>query len=385
MSNISILNDKSQCYGCEACYSICCFGAIEMNPDEEGFLYPDIDNTKCKNCALCSNVCPAINFFSPTTQEHNIESYAAYVNDAELLKQVSSGGIATTLMITGLENGFFVYGVAYDDNYCGAHYGKVGISSLSDYTGTKYIQSRKGDVYQNISDMLAINEKVLFIGLPCEVAALKRYVGIDKHKNLYTVELICHGVTSPAVAQEYVQYIEKKHKGSVTSLSVRNKRYGWTPPCIKVGFDNGKTFLKLFDSTAYGYAFRKMSRPSCYNCHYKGDNRMADITIGDYWGCTEIDKCWNSDGVSVITVHTQKGKALFSELTDISVYRLTYEQAVTNNSMVNTSRKQNGRAEYTRSFVKNGIFQARKKTESIKSVCVRIARNIYYCLNEFVN
>lgn len=52
---------KEECCGCTACYSICPKNCIEMKEDNEGFLYPEVDKTKCINCGLCEKVCPIIN------------------------------------------------------------------------------------------------------------------------------------------------------------------------------------------------------------------------------------------------------------------------------------------------------------------------------------
>lgn len=49
---------KEECCGCSACYAICINNAIQMIPDEEGFLYPRIIDEKCINCKRCIFVCP---------------------------------------------------------------------------------------------------------------------------------------------------------------------------------------------------------------------------------------------------------------------------------------------------------------------------------------
>ena len=49
---------KEECCGCTACYAICPKKAILMVEDEEGFEYPQIDESKCVCCYQCIKVCP---------------------------------------------------------------------------------------------------------------------------------------------------------------------------------------------------------------------------------------------------------------------------------------------------------------------------------------
>lgn len=53
-----LFKKKEHCCGCTACYAICPKSAISMLEDEEGFLYPEIDEDKCINCRMCLKVCP---------------------------------------------------------------------------------------------------------------------------------------------------------------------------------------------------------------------------------------------------------------------------------------------------------------------------------------
>ena len=54
---IDLYIEKAQCCGCSACYSVCPANAITMVPDEEGFLYPEIDFCKCIGCKKCIKTC----------------------------------------------------------------------------------------------------------------------------------------------------------------------------------------------------------------------------------------------------------------------------------------------------------------------------------------
>ena len=57
-----LFQNKEDCCGCSACFAICTKDAIMMKPDEEGFLYPYIDDDKCITCYQCVRVCPLKTF-----------------------------------------------------------------------------------------------------------------------------------------------------------------------------------------------------------------------------------------------------------------------------------------------------------------------------------
>lgn len=55
---VILYKNKEKCCGCTACYSVCPQRAISMVADEEGFEYPQIDNSICMACYQCIKVCP---------------------------------------------------------------------------------------------------------------------------------------------------------------------------------------------------------------------------------------------------------------------------------------------------------------------------------------
>ncbi len=128
--------------------------------------------------------------------------------------------------------------------------------------------------------------------------------------NLYTIDLICHGPTMPDVQRNYVEILEKKFRSKVVSFSSRYKKIGWTPPYIHVEFENGKVYDRRLYESDFGYAFQTYSRGSCYSCHFKGNNHVADITAGDFWGAKRGMPEYNENGVSVFLCKTDKGRKL---------------------------------------------------------------------------
>ena len=166
------------------------------------------------------------------------------------------------------------------------------------------------------AEKLEEGREVLFIGLGCDAAALYSYLkarGTDTSR-LFTAELICFGPVLPEVHRQYVDALEAKYRSRIVSFSVRYKAKGWTPKYIRAEFENGQEFITPFNETDYGQAFGLYSREVCYKCRFKGSNHQADVTLGDYWGLTPEMPGWNSNGVSIFIVRTEKGEELLRKV-----------------------------------------------------------------------
>jgi len=184
---------------------------------------------------------------------------------------------------------------------------------------------------------------VLFIGTGCYVGALKKIIKnrkIDDEK-LVTIDLICHGTTFPEVEKQYIENLEKKYRSRVTSFSTRYKKEGWQMPYLQAKMDNGKVFEKPFYETDFGYVFQTYLKASCFDCKYKGDNHVSDLTLGDYWGIDRNAKGYNSNGVSIIFGRSQKGLDLIGKLNQNQFFltEVPAEHAVDKNVMFYKSKK----------------------------------------------
>lgn len=217
---------------------------------------------------------------------------------------------------------------------------------------------------------------VLVIGLPCEIASVMAYLlnnRIDT-SNLYLCDLICHGPTSSKVADEYIQALESKFKSRIVDFSVRYKKDGWTPPYLRAVFENGREYVERFYSTDYGIAFSRYSRPSCYQCRFKGENHVADITIGDHWGLDGDSPLYNKNGVSVALVRTKKGQEMLTGLSGFHITETDTDKAVQGNRMYSKSKSYN-KAQYERfskDFAEKGLRYACFRALSFKQRIVRL-------------
>lgn len=319
MATKKLFDNPKQCCGCEACSQICPKGIIKMRSDKEGFFYPYIeDESLCINCGLCNKVCPLKK--SLHKPYPIISNYGGYCIDEEIIQKCASGGFAYTLSTVFIKEGGVVYGVGYSDNnmmdvsYCRCE----SFEQLKQIRGSKYAHSRKYNVFKDVQNDLRNNNKVLFIGLPCEVAALYNFLG-KKTENLYTVDLICHGPTSIGVHKAYInQLMNSLNKEGICDFSVRFKKNAWKPYYVYAEFSDGFNYIKKFEDTDYGTAFQQLKRPSCSVCHFKVYDKHfgmpADITIGDFHLANVGMKQYNHWGSSQISIHTSKGEFLLGKV-----------------------------------------------------------------------
>lgn len=309
------LPDK-KCTGCYACFNACPKHAISMNANRDGFLYPSIDMTCCVNCGLCEKVCPAINkpSFYP---EANIV-YAGWNKDDDIRIESSSGGIFDPLARSILSANGVVYGAAWDESVSELRHIRVSEESeLVKLRKSKYLQSNIGDVYKLIKADLANNKMVLFSGTPCQVAGLNNYINDNDKKKLYSIEVLCHGVPSKKVIDNYIEMLEEIHHKKIVRIHFRYKdnNHPWRVSCCCCYCDDGTVILdeSAIDSIFWtGFLGNLCLRACCETCDYAKSERGSDITLGDFWGIWE-DSAFKEDhskGVSLIIPNSDKGHFL---------------------------------------------------------------------------
>lgn len=300
------------CTGCAACANVCPKQCITMEADAYGFDYPIVDITKCIYCDKCEVVCPL-----NSQQKFNIPTnvYAAWNKNENVRNNSTSGGVFSELAFSVLKQGGVVVGAVYNDENVIEHCIIDEIDQLEKVRQSKYAQSKINDIYLNIRSSLKY-QSVLFCGTPCQVAGLKRFLG-KEYENLMTVDFICRGVNSPKALKAWISEIEYLHKSKVRRVWFKYKEDGWhrSPKCTKVILENGNelVFKGRENSFMYGYLGPNLYiRPSCSECLFKGQNRLSDITLGDFWGIE--DRLDDDKGTSLVLVNSDKGKELLSRV-----------------------------------------------------------------------
>ena len=327
--------EKINCCGCGVCANICPQNCIKMAADEEGFLYPHIDKSACIGCNLCVKRCPIINNQKYNSQQEPI-AYVVQVNDKTILKLSTSGGSFTILSKWIIEHNGVVFGASFNKYMKVEHIRAECIDDLYKFQGSKYVQSFTGNIYKHVKYILEKGRYVCFSGTPCQVAGLKSFLNKD-YDNLFTVDVVCHGVPSPKFWEKYKLYYEKKFHSKLTSAAFRNKKFGYEHPTMYLEFENGKS-INIFTMDDYflsAFFSEICSRPSCHNCAFKFINRNSDFTIFDCWNVSKYSKTMTNKGATNIFIHTLKAKVLFDNIKDKFIFKeINYHDAIENDGIM---------------------------------------------------
>lgn len=329
------ITDAKDCCGCAACEQACPTRCISMQEDREWFLYPEVDASTCIGCGLCERVCPVRNSHITTTY-HKV--FAVKAKDNSLRITSSSGGIFTLLAEKIIENGGVVFGAKYDDDWSVVHSWTETKQGLKQFRGSKYVQSRIGNMFKEAEKFIKQGRSVLFSGTPCQINGLRLFLRKNYDK-LILVEVACHGVPSPGIWRRYLQEIinrpermEGQEKNTVwplpkdmpviTGINFRDKCMGWEKYSFVVrgkyaGTADKNLVSDIHSQNPYMRAFLSnlSLRPSCYDCHSRLGYSGSDLTIADYWGVSSVHPEFNDDaGVSLVIINTKKGEEFFRGL-----------------------------------------------------------------------
>ena len=310
-------DDAAKCSGCFACKDVCPKNAVTIRADEAGFLYPEIIADKCVSCGLCSSICA---YRKGNNGNEPVKTYAAAAKNDAILMNTASGGIFSVIARQCVNSGGVVCGAAMSRTNTGfevRHVFAENEGSLHQLAGSKYVISDTDGVFVKAEEILKTNKTLLFSGTPCQIAALKAYLRKD-YENLITVDVICHGVPSLRLFNDYIRFYEEKHSCTVTDFRFRDKSRGQGMN-YRITEKRGETSREIIRNgklSSYFGLFLKgdVYRENCYSCPYAAEKRVSDITIGDYWGIylehgSEIRKNGldNRKGISCVLINTDKG------------------------------------------------------------------------------
>lgn len=332
MINILANASRDACSGCNACVNACPCNAISVAPDGFGFDYPYIDEEKCIKCRKCVTVCE---LFQKNELHRPIKAFAVANKDEKTVAESASGGAFSALAEYVLSISGAVCGCVYDDELMPMHICTELENDVVRMRKSKYAQSNVGLIYRDVLSRLKSGQTVLFTGTPCQISGLYSFVG-KAFPNLITADLICHGVPSRLVFKRFLEYLERKHKTKIVSFDFRSKKYGWQRYTLEFQDSRGrrKNIGKLSEFYMDAFTGGNILRQCCYDCRFAGAERVADFTMGDFWGHDAINLDLDrKKGISVLTFNTPHAIELTEALSSrLVMQEIDYDLAVAGNT-----------------------------------------------------
>lgn len=293
--------------------------------------------------------------------------------------KIVSNSTVYTFYVTGETHLEPVYGET--DEKPAEEKGVERIHELGKLQGSKYVQSQMGSIYLEVKEKLNRGKIVYFSGTPCQVDGLIAFLG-KEYDNLICQDIICHGVPSPKIWKQYLKQfnIEKNAK-----ILFRDKRTGWESYSFTI--DQREKYTQRASENLYMKVFLNnlCLRPSCYQCHSKGNFRKSDITLGDFWGVEKVcSEMYNEKGTSLILINSEKGKKIFGKIKrNLKIKEINIEEAIKYNESIYKSAFENKKREKFMSEID-------KKKESFNNIAwkyvkdpviLRVKKKLYNLLN----
>ena len=314
--------------------------------------------------------------------------YAGRLKDKSALMSSSSGGAFTALSDAFLKSGDAVVAAVYNyENHTVEFQMILDEKQRERAKGSKYMQSKPGDIYQEAYRWLMDNPKkeLLFVGMGCQSDGFRKFSEIKAIRDrVHIVDIICHGSPSPKLWREYAESIQKKD-GKITYLTFKDKRDGWKSPTAYVKVNGSERPLKDYVRVFYNQC---ALRPSCYECPYATTERKTDMTIGDFWHIEEtIPDFYDPNGNSLFLIHTDRGEELFEKVRDNLDYRLSNTAQCWQANLEAPTQKSEQRDVFWNDYQKKGIDFVIKKygtvpmKTKVKNKLLKILRGGYELSN----
>ncbi|MCM1230370.1 MAG: polysaccharide pyruvyl transferase family protein [Ruminococcus flavefaciens] len=376
------LKSEKNCTGCMACADICPANAITVSYSDFGYRIPAINNEKCINCKLCSKVC---HYVIPDRFINTEEAFIAYNINKKQRRISASGGVFSALAYSFINNGGLVAASELSFSHGTPDISHIIVDKseqLENVLGSKYAESNCINIYSTVAEALKNKKEVLFCGTSCQVKALYSYIAIKNIStdNLFTIDLICHGVPGFKFFSDYIKFLSQVNNGEFSNFSFRSKELGNIRFQISGNFISDckqkKVTVPIEKSSYYDMFMHQDSyRDQCYHCEYASAEKPADITIGDYFEAREDYPelfhegavMYDSDYINCLLINTEKGQKLISEFGNkLFLYPVSRKRVqLSHSNLCKPSSYTHVRLKMKREYAENGINGIERKYKSI--------------------
>ncbi len=304
---------NNKCTGCFACKNICPKEAIVVDTDKSGKTVPTILKNKCVDCGLCQKVCPENENKKLVFPQ---KCYAIWARDEKDREECASGGVATGIGRYFISNGGVVFGTDWNEKKELELEIKMAETEeeLEHFKSSKYVQAFTGESYKKAKQQLDQGKQVLYVGTPCQIAGLRGYLQ-NEYSNLTTIDLICHGTPPIEYLRTYAKELFPNKK--IVKASFRGRDDYYLKLYENVCEESIYSKMHILDLYFYAFLSGLIQRDNCYECEYARNERVSDITIGDFWGLDRSTLKNKYEGkISVALVNTDKGKKVLEQCSD---------------------------------------------------------------------
>lgn len=359
-SAIPNLSESRACTGCAACFAACGFSALEMHPDQEGFLRPHVDRDRCVGCGACEKACPEMRPVGLHAAASTV--FACWDRDPERREAATSGGMFMRLADLAMDKGFWVCGAVFGENLSVRHVLTRDVETIKEMRGSKYVQSDVRDAMKDCLEVFRNGGSVLFSGTPCQVAAIRELAGERYAGKLVTLDVLCHGAPSPRFWRDYLDYRERQVGDVAVGARFRKKTPSWTVYSLELTFEaehRPQAWCTVEDLYLRAFLGDYISRECCHSCRYVGTKRPGDITLADFWGYISEDKAARNDerGISLVMPNTAIGEQFLSEVSgELVVIEKPLEEAMRGNVPLRRKIEGNAkRSDFWHDYNRGGI------------------------------
>ena len=343
LDEITQVAQTGLCIGCGTCVAVCPQDAIAMDEDSSGLYKPSFVPEICSKCQRCIAVCPGISIsydaLTFTKDEARIYNpilgyfrriYLVDSTNSEILYNAASGGATTSILSYLINskhlNGVIVSRLVKEGN---KFHGQTEIvtddKDLMKFMGSVYYPTKTNEILKKLKHL---NGKYAVVGLPCQVAGIKKMRKIEKEifdKIFLTLGIFCSHVPN----RNALYFLLNQYEIDANNVKDIRFRGSGFPGKMKICLKDNQILYIPFPEY-YDRGFGLFFKPKRCTLCIDATAELADISFGEFWDRSSLQ---GEEKKSVVITRTQKGEDIFRD-TERSGYITTRE--IDESALVNT-------------------------------------------------